>query len=356
MTRLKLDSKVNFELGENPKSKHKGKLNAINVKVMESEVDRQENESDADDDDDSLVFYSPNDENKNPNSKATTAEVIPLDLFPPLFPPPPKQNFQERKNVQPSERIRKKTKAVKRFERNRKRKREHNNISEDSRRKRRRSHSEAPYKKHKYTNMREKSLERNDSDDNDTPDWIVGKITRFDEMVNLGFVQRCKYDNELPFDFDKTKEKFRVGDTVRFRIKPDVLWGRKATEIELTILPKICEPQRTTYEGETNTVHYRKTLPKNRKKQLNLYPYLTSSGETKHDAEKMVQKTKINVDENRSVEFKLYINAEIKRMSEVAEKYATGFLNSLEGGTLYFGIHDRHVIYGLTMNSKERDQ
>ncbi|ETO30093.1 hypothetical protein RFI_07029 [Reticulomyxa filosa] len=88
--------------------------------------------------------------------------------------------------------------------------------------------------------------------------------------------------------------------------------------------------------------------------------FLDERGQSKFDADKLIEKTKINVEENAIYEFKNYQPfslsqgaTDLECIMEICDKYLNAFINT-NGGTLLFGIADDGTVHGQKEMTKHK--
>lgn len=183
---------------------------------------------------------------------------------------------------------------------------------------------------------------------------IIGTVYSIPTNDDPGLIE-FKYRDDSKIRYFLGSDQIQSGTIVRFSVIPDSTWIRIAVNVESTIEPVTYPPARFA-RNCSRIVAYPSGKVVTTVPPHHVADYLTPHGKTLHDANMMIQTTKINADENRENEFKLFTGRNlITKITESANKYLNAFLNS-EGGCIYFGIHDETIVYGEPLQYKIRDK
>jgi len=198
--------------------------------------------------------------------------------------------------------------------------------------------------------------------DLDEQKWHRGVISTVPSKSLPGFIKVENSDRrQVPYDLTATSGVvLPAGSVVRFRVVADDTWNQRISKMQETIIP-ILHPEQP-FAGIIDDYGLQKMAtffgrPVFDAQPRNVGSFLTPEGLTKHDSSYMIQKSKIDVDETREYEFKLYTTSKrFENIRKDIEKYACAFLNDAKGGTIFFGIHDSKVVYGVHVPDKSRDE
>jgi len=193
--------------------------------------------------------------------------------------------------------------------------------------------------------------------------YHYGLVAQVPTREQPGFVKLLQREKRVPLLFDAIpsgQSVFPKDTFVRFRVVPDDTWIQRIHIVEKTILPIIYEEQ--PFHGIIDDLGNQKMAMFFGQEQnfRNIDPYnvadfLTPDGRSRVNARMMVQRTKIDVDETRHYEFKLYTDrTRFDKIAAAIEKYSCAFLNSKVSGTILFGIHDSSVVYGIHVPDRDK--